>query len=178
MDASEFASKLSGLAPAKSRLLSADYEHDEADQFINTFQCVPRRSPLGIATHNDRFLELMDGWDISKVEIGSLCFPSEPVVLSGYLEVGLIENDKLVFCAKTGDHVLLDHESGNVLCRASHDGETLLNALLCIAGFYSKTAVDEVDIDDQSEALKAKAACVHESGGEEFETFCTTMLGV
>ncbi len=178
MDPSEFASKLSELAPEKSKLLSADYGDDEADRFIDTFRCIPRESALGIETHDDGLLELMDGWDISNVEIGSLCFLSEPAVLNRHLEVASIESDQLVFCTEGKDYALLDHESGEVLCRASHDGRALLKALLCIAVFYSKTAVDGIEVDDDLEALKVKAESISQLGGEEFETFCTTLLGV
>lgn len=179
MEPNEFVSALEKLAPEKRVLLASDYPDDEADEFVKSFTCVPRNTPLDFESHGDALLELIKGWDVSGVEIGSLSFLPEPTIVRGTVEVGAIEADALIFRPSTRDFALVDHDDGErVLCKVSGSGESLLKALLCIAGFYAKTAVDEIDIDDESAALGIKSECIRLLGGEEFETFCTTLLGV
>lgn len=177
MNANEFVTKLKELAPAKSTLLECGYGDDEADEFVESFVCRPRIDPLSIDTRGDSMLELISGWDISHVEIGPISFHSRPQTFEGHLEIGTVEGDRLVYRTETKDYALLDSQNlQHVMCAAASDGDTLLNGLLEVAGYYAKTATEEIDIDDEAVGTEYKGRCVSAFGGNEM--FCSSLLGV
>jgi len=178
MEAGEFVSRLAEVAPEKSKLLLSGRSEEGANAVVRRFACPLRHVPLDMETHEDQVLELIKGWDVSAVQIGMLCFLSEPVSSDEHMEIGAVEAEKLVFRFQTRDYVLLEHEvPGRVFSRVSCDGGSLLDALICIAAYYAKTGVDEIDIDDESIGLEVKAECLRHLGSDEFGGFCTTLLG-
>jgi hypothetical protein len=179
MKADEFVLRLKALAPAKPVLLGCGYGNDEALAFIESFVCQSRAVPLSIASKGDSMLELLTKWDLSAVEIGPISFHSEPEALGNHLEIGTVEGDRLVYRLDAKDYVLLDSQNvQHVMCKAAPNGDALLNGLLEVASYYSKTAVEEIDIDDTSVGAEFKKKCVQAFGGSEYESFCTSILGV
>lgn len=179
MNADEFTIKLKEIAPAKAVLLGRDYCADEADGFVESFECRRRSEPLGIESNGDSMLDLLDKWDISYVEIGPICFHAEPEQFDGHLEIGTVEGDRLVYRPDTKDYALLDSQNlGHVMCDAAPNGDSLLDGLIQIADYFAKTAIDEIDIDDEEVGAEIKDKCIAAFGGSKYESFCTTVLGV
>ncbi len=179
MNADEFVQRLKALAPAKSVLLGCDYSDDEALAFIESFVCKARAEPLSIESKGDSMLELLMKWDLSAVEIGPISFHSEPEAFDNHLEIGTVEGERLVFRPDTKDYVLLDSQNlQHVMCKAASNGDSLLDGFIEVANYYSKTAVEEIDIDDTSVGAEFKNKCVQAFGGIEYEPFCTSILGV
>jgi hypothetical protein len=179
MNAQQFVSKLQELAPAKSVLIGCDYGDEEANDYIESFKCRPRDQLLGIETYGDSMLELVNGWDLSRVEIGPISFHTQPKQFENYLEVGRVEGDRLAFRPDTKDYVLVDSQNLNhVMCEASEDGGAMLDGLAEVAGYYAKTAIEEIDIDDENIGAKFKSICVTAFGGSKYEAFCTSILGL
>lgn len=179
MNADEFVTKLRDLAPTTSVLNECGYPAAEADRFLDSFVCRRRTTPLNIATHGDAMLELIDKWDLSHVEIGPICFHAQPEQFPGHLEIGTIEGDRLVYRKDTKAYALL--ESPNIarfMCVAALNGNLLLDGLIEVAGYYAKTATDEIDIDDEDTGAEIKRRCMAAFGGGQCESFCTTVLGV
>ena len=178
MNANEFTIRLKEIAPSKVLLLDCDYGADEADRFIKSFECRRRSQPIGIESNGDSMLELLDKWDISHVEIGPICFHAEPEKFDGHLEIGTIEGDRLVYRPDAKDYVLLDSQNlEHVMCDAAPNGDSLLDGLIQIADYFAKTAIDEIDIDDEDTGAKTKNECITAFGGSKYESFCTTALG-
>ena len=179
MNADEFVIKLKNIAPAKSVLLGCDYSADEADGFIDSFVCRRRSEPIGIESNGDSMLELLDKWDISHVEIGPICFHAVPERLESHLEIGIVEGDRLVYRSDARDYALLDSQNlSHVMCAAASNGDSLLNGLIQVAGYFAKTGIDEIDIDDEDAGAEIKSKCIAAFGGSKYESFCTTVLGV
>ncbi len=143
MNADEFVIKLKEIAPAKSVLLGCEYSADEADGFIDSFVCRRRSEPLGIESNGDSMLELLDKWDLSHAEIGPICFHAEPERFEGHLEIGTVEGDRLVYRPDAKDYALLDSQNlAHVMCDAASNGDSLLNGLIQLAGYFAKTAIN------------------------------------
>lgn len=178
MKADEFVERLKALAPAKPVLLGCDYGDDEALAFIESFVCQSRAEPLSIESKGDSMLELLTKWDLSAVEIGPIGFHLEPEAFDNHMEIGTVEGDRLVFRPDTKDYFLLDSQNlQHVMCKAAPNGDSLLEGLIEVANYYSKTAVEEIDIDDISVGAEFKKKCVQAFGGSEYESFCTSILG-
>jgi hypothetical protein len=179
MKAKEFVARLRELAPAKSVLLERGYGNEEADEYIDSFACCPRSVALGIETNNDSMLELMNEWDLSRVEIGGITFHSEPVQFDNQLEIGTLEGDRIAYRLDTRDYVLLDWQNlKHVMCEIAPHGDSFLDGLSEIAGCCAKSAIEEIDLDDENVCREYKAKCVQAFGGSKYETFCTSILGV
>jgi hypothetical protein len=178
MNPQQFAESLQRLAPTRSKLAAAGYSDDESEQFIASFVCVRRRFPLDLETHGDDVLQLVREWDVSSVEIGMFSFLATPVVTDARAQVGILEVDPVSHRSVDGGYVLEEVVSGRFICRVAPSGCELLGALLEIAGFYAKSSVGEIDLDDDAMGLAVKQRCVDLLGGDEYETFCTMLLGV
>jgi len=179
MKANEFVRRLRELAPAKPVLLECGYGAEEADRFIASFECRARSEPLGIETHGDSMLELMNGWDLSNVEIGPISFHSEPEQFESHLEVGTIEGDRIAYRLDARDYVLLDWQDlKHVMCEIAAQGDFFLNGLIEIARYLSRNAVEEIDLDDENVGAEFKAKCAEAFGGSKYESFCTSILGI
>lgn len=179
MNADEFVIKLRNIAPAKAALLASDYGSDEADGFIESFECRPRRDPLGIESNDDSMLDLLDKWDISHVKIGPICFHAEPVQFDGHLEIGTVEGDRLVYRPDMKDYVLLDWQDlSHVMCDVAAQGDLFLDGLFEIRRWLARNAVNEIDLDDESIGVEAKDKCIAAFGGSKYESFCSILLGV
>lgn len=179
MKAADFVRTLKSVAPRRGALLPPLYPDDEADDFVRAFECILRDTPLNLDTYEDEALELIRGWDVSSVSIGGLHFVAEPIASEHGVLIAVEELDSVVFRPSEGDYVMLDHEvDGRLLCRVARDGDSLLDSLIPIAKYYVKTALQEIDIDDERVAQEVKAECIEILGGGEFATFCTALLGV
>ena len=179
MKANEFVTRLKELAPAKPVLLGCGYGDDEADQFIDSFACRSRSERLGIETNGDPMLELINGWDLSHVEIGPINFHSHPKQFESHLEIGTVEGDRIAYRLDARDYVLLDwRDLNHVMCEIAPHGESFLNGLIEIAGCLAKNAVEEIDLDDDDVGAEFKAKCVEAFGGSKYEAFCTSILGI
>lgn len=179
MNADEFTIKLKEIAPTKAILLGCDFGADEADKFIKSFECRRRSDPLGIVSNGDSMLDLLDKWDLSHVEIGPICFHAEPIQFDGHLEIGTLEGDRLVYRHDAKYYALLDSQNlSHVMCDVAPNGDTLLDGLIQFANYFAKTAIDEINIDDEDAGAEIKEKCVAAFGGRRYESFCTTVLGV
>lgn len=179
MDAAEFVSSLEGLAPSHDTLSQCGYSEDEANAFLNTFKCRRRSEELAITTYDDPMLELIRGWDIASVEIGSLGFLAEPLDSPDSLIVGRLEADPLAFRKNRSGWVLLDRDDERrVMCEVAESGEALLRGLLSVAGLYARTSINLLDFDDEEAMQHIKADCLAKLGGARYDAFCTSILGV
>lgn len=179
MNANEFVRQLRELAPQKPLLLKCGYGDDEADEFIESFACQSRSKALGIETNGDSVLELLNEWEVSHVEIGPISFHSRPVHLENHLEIGTVEGDRLAYRPSKRDYVLLDCQDLNhVMCEVAPNGDSLLDGLLVVAGYYAKTAAEEIDIDDSNVGAEFRTRCAEALGGKKYDSFCASILGV
>lgn len=179
MDTSDFVAELAKLAPPREALLAAGDPPEQFDEYWQSFVCKPRLSPLDMETHGDAMLELVRNWDVSTVEIGMFSFHDVPVRSGGLVHIGMIEAEEVVFREETRDYVVLEHEvPGRVCCLGAGDGGSLLAALLVMAGFFVRTGLGEIDIDDEDAAVAVKRECVQVLGGEEYDGIPGLILGV
>jgi len=179
MKANEFVTRLKELAPAKPVLLECGYGDKEADRFIASFACRARSEPLGIEANGDPMLELMNGWDLSHVEIGPISFHSQPEQFESHLEIATVEGDRIAYRPDARDYMLLDWQDLNhVMCEIAPQGDSFLNGLIETARCLAKNAVEEIDLDDDNIGAEFKAKCVEAFGGSRYESFCTSILGI
>lgn len=177
MNAREFVAHLRALSPEKDLLLECDYEDDEAVEFIDSFACRSRFESLVLDTHDDPMLELLRDWEMAHIEIGPIAFHEVPRKYEHYVEVGTVEGDRLVYRLETRDYGLLDFRNLSVMCLAAKNGNALLDGMVEAAGYFAKTAVDEIDLDDEAAGAEFKDKCAKAFGGVESETFCTSIFG-
>ncbi len=179
MNADEFTIKLKEIAPAKAVLLECGYSADEADSFIESFECRRRSEPLGIESNGDSMLDLLDKWDMSHVEIGPICFHAEPEWFDGHLDIGTVDGDRIAYRFDTRDYVLLDWQDLNhVMCEVAPDGSSFLDGLFELGRWLAMNAIDAIDLDDEDVSVEVKDKCIAAFGGSKYESFCTTVLGV
>lgn len=187
MKASEFVTKLAELAPEKDLLLNVDYSEEEAQDYINEYHLTERETRLGLDTHDDELLELLNAWDLATLPAGPLEFHETPLVQNEYLELGKLELDKLIYDPHAKEYLFLSYEyEGSMLDqaagsgfieKAAKSGELLLDALFLISEYYTKTSTEQIDIDDESEGVKIRQKCAAVLGGEEYEVFCGMLTG-
>ncbi len=178
MNASDFVTALRNAAPTKQILEECDYGSAEADEFIASFECKRRPVPLGLEPYGDSFLELIDEWDLSSIEIGPICFDFKPSLSDEFLEIGMVEVDRLVYRFAVGDYALLDGDNqGIAVHEAAPSGGLLLEILVKAAQFFAKTAIDEIDVDDDEAVKEIKDECLSRLGGRRYDLFCEAIFG-
>jgi hypothetical protein len=107
LNANEFASRLARLAPSCEVLSALGLGHAEIDRFRRSFVCVPRATGTR-AVAVDSAIELVDGWDASRVEIGMVWFADSSRPCPGGVQIGVVEVNPLVVLDGSGEIVEVD----------------------------------------------------------------------
>src|SRR5438128_1658636 len=110
MELDAFVDELAAVAPSASDLERCGFSTEQARDFIKSSVCVKRERPLAVVNGSDQLLELLQQWDLAKVEIGMMRFPELPTERSGKICVGCVEADPLVILPDTGEIAV--HELG------------------------------------------------------------------
>jgi hypothetical protein len=178
MEPGTFVKELAALAPSASDLEKSGFSKEEAMRLAASFVCVKREQPLPVVSGSDQLLELLRGWDLSKVEVGMIRFPETPTERSGKMCVGCVEADPLVILPGTGELVV--HELGtkeHLLWPVAQNGSRLLDAMLIAARFLEQRGSGTIDFDDFKAARKAAGECATAAGGDRYLDFYTMLLG-
>jgi hypothetical protein len=123
-------------------------------------------------------LELLRGWDLTKVQIGMVSFPDPPSEGPDVISIGCVEADLLVILRKTGEIVVQEYGTkGHVLWRVAENGARLLDALIIAARFIEETGSEETDFPDPVIARRVALECANVAGGREYLEFYEMLVG-
>lgn len=178
MQPENFVTELQKAAPSEADLVKCGLSSQEAHQAMSRYFCVRRYQRLVGPNGSDEVLELLKGWDLSKVQVGMVRFPVEPFELPGGICLGCVEADPLLLLLNSGEVVV--YELGtkeHLLWRVAQNGSTLLDALVIAAQFLSKRGVEKIDFDDNEAARSVALACAAAAGGERYLDFYKMLIG-
>src|ERR1700722_8371988 len=165
MELGAFVKALAEAAPSAPELEKRGFSKEQARDFAKSFLCVKRERPLPVIGSSDQLLELLRGWDLSKVEIGMIRFPEPPTDRSGKMCVGCVEADPLVILPNTGEIAV--HELGtkeHLLWLVAKNGSKLLDAMIIAARFLEKRGDSTIDFDDFKAARSVAIECATAAG--------------
>lgn len=178
MDAKDFALALAEAAPPATELSSLRLSVQEQQDFAIRFICHPREQSLAAFGSSDQLLELRRHWDLSKVEIGMVRFPEEPIEETELIRVGVVEADPLVILRNTGELVV--HEFGtrkHLLWPVAKSGASFLDALVMAAKFLGQCGTGSITEDDYELTDSTAKACATAAGGDRYLDFFKMLLG-
>lgn len=177
MDADAFARELAAAAPTLAALKKAGIKGKLATEMVGSYRCEKRPTPLTEPAGSDALLELLRGWDLSRIEVGMVRFTGTHADPSGAIHVGVVEADPLV-TLPTGEIVV--HElgaNGHVLWRAAESGSAFLDALVRAARFLAQRTIEAIDFEDFEAARAAATECATAAGGKAYQNFYVMLLG-
>jgi hypothetical protein len=178
MELQAFVTALANAAPSLADLRKCGLTAQQASEFRESYVCLKRVRPLSDPAGTDQMLELLRGWDLTRVQIGLVRFPNEPAECPGGISVGLVDADPLRVLHDGGEVVV--HEFGtksHLLWRVSKNGAMLLEALLVAAQFLAKTGVDKISFNDCNAAMPTALECAIAAGGDRYLDFYRMLLG-
>jgi hypothetical protein len=174
MNADDFATQLAAFAPAASALMAtygmsaADAERSRAGYFCRRISQSDQRDPL---------LDLCTNFDLSSFEVGMVRLKRRTDFDQDHWDIGRDESDTIIYPKSGGFVSLRDHGDLNrEVCKCARTAEGFLSALLVVAEFSAKCALQDGD-PDQVAARQALEQCLR-LAGKESRPFYFTLLGV
>jgi hypothetical protein len=166
MNAEEFVNKLTSITPSIERLIACGNSVEYAKE-IQSQYTLKKKTCIKPMTYNDPVVNLIDDYDTSKLEIGTLTLGKTAFSFlppKDKIHIGAIESDILVLNPTTGCIELLDHEQLNfVMATCASSGSKFLDALFMLmayepphAGFSIKLTEKQKKGNNQAAGLRAK----------------------
>jgi hypothetical protein len=175
MEPTKFVELLADLAPSATELERVGVTGSHAEHFRRSFRCPVRRSDR---KERNEILALLNGWDLTHVEIGMIRFAPNPEQLQGRIRVGTVEADPLLIIDDAGEVVVEElGASGHILWAVAAGSSMFLDALIPAAEFLSRRMVGAIDLEDMKRARATAEQCASMAGGERYLPFYLMLLG-
>ena len=131
--------------------------------------------------------QILSGWQKSRHVIGMVEFLTSDSVLrkfvhnigAEYIPIGMCEAEALCVNRESGEIVLLEHEvSGKIFCKASKDQSHFVFAMKKLEAHFAKCGEDDAYYDDIEVAKQIRDECAKLAGGNDYEGFYSSLIGV
>jgi hypothetical protein len=176
MNADTFVEKLWSCAPSTEQLTTVGLGPMESEEFQLRNRAALKQPP-GMRDNNV-LVDLVNRYDVSRVEIGIVRFGEELTRSDTWWQVGKAEADPLVVNKLTGEIEVRDLADETVtLWRCAANSASFLEAMLRAGCFLSRTAYDLTLSDDEKARCAEAAACAQSAGGVEYQAFYNVLLG-
>jgi hypothetical protein len=176
MNADTFVEQLWSCAPPVEQLMSVGLDPIESSEFQ-----LRNRAELKCATEmrdSNVLIDLVNRYDVSRVEIGIVRFDEEVFRTEGWWQVGKVEVDPLVVNKVTGEIEVRDLADETVtLWRCAANSAFFLEAMLRAGCFLGRTAYDLLLSDDQAARCAEAIVCAEAAGGNQYGAFYNALLG-
>jgi hypothetical protein len=172
-----FVERLRLLAPLREDLQKHDIPDDYIQQLINSYQC-SLKSKSGFLSTDNVLLSLLNYYDCSNVEIGTVKLLESPIEESGFYEVGKVDIDILALNKITLQIEVLDHDAPeHVIWLCASNSSNFLEALLLSAEYLTSKLKNLSDEQDPPTLLKYVKRCAETAGGVQYVDFYKMLLG-
>lgn len=127
---------------------------------------------------NDPIENLIKSYNLTNVEIGMVRFNQKVSRKQDYLLFGKFEVDDIAISHITKEVVLLEGGTIHILSYCAANSNAFLAALLSMAAFLEKRAIDDGLFEDELAQKHFAIKCADVAGGEKYINFYGLMLGV
>ena len=158
MGADEFVALLENSAPEVSALVAYGLTKKEAMEMRETYVCKKRPKPIAAIPGSDPIAELINTWDLGKVEVGMVAFRPKPISHPKGFEIAQVEIDPLVFSPTAGLFVEERDVPGHIVWHVAKDGESFLNALAKVLSIAQPIPCDD-ELDNPHDLSKEVEHC-------------------
>jgi len=127
----------------------------------------------------DIIIELLNLYDLSKVEIGMIVFNKTITEDEDYYYIGRVEVDLLVINKHTGTVQVLEYdEPTHTLCDCARESSAFLQALLVCNKFFWECYSDDDVYNDENKRKAVVEKCTYIAGGDSFFDFYAMLTGL
>lgn len=176
MLADVFVRELWRCAPTIDQLRAVGLDEVQARRFREKNRCLLRTSDDS-ADNEHPLQDLLKRYDSSSVEIGMLRLTSLKE-FPEYSVIGKAEADLLVIEHRSGEIQVRDHHDPvRIIWRGAASEDAFLDALLSLACFLVRGAINEVPWDDQALNCSEAGRLASLAGGPTYEDFFKVLTG-
>jgi hypothetical protein len=177
MTANQFADKLRACAPPVEKLRDQGVSAAGVEVIRKSYFCHFRGS-ASVQEREGPLFDLLEEYDLSGVDIGSVCFSNDVDRSGPKWRIGCFAEDWLVVEPQSGEIQVVDFSSnGHLLWECAENGSRLLDALLLAAAFLGRCSWDTQLFNDQSAHQRAATECTKAAGGERYRDFYLVICG-
>ena len=179
MKANEFVKRMLAAKPTKEALLRAGRSSSFINQFLKSYECTKRHSPLKITpvAGSEEVIELFNQWNPGGIDIAGIEFLPEPVSTPRGIQIAREEIHPLLI--SPDGEIIVEEEGtkGHRLSEAAKSGNDFLDALVLAAVFFGKRGTGEIDHEDLNATSSAARDCATAAGGNKYQRFYRNLLG-
>lgn len=175
MTAKEFSEKMN-----KTKLTIKGDQSELSTDFIEKFMARYTFMPKSDVEYKsgDDLIDLIDGYDTTRVEIGMLTFLEKTVSDADYIYVGQHEADDLVIDRTTKEVKVKEYGQDHILSECAANSAAFLDALFIAASYMATTNLNDESGEDGQRVIYAMAnECAEKAGGSEYLPFYLMFLG-
>lgn len=133
-----------------------------------------RARPIETGIPDDVLDELFSRFDLTRLDIGTVCFSDLPNEVGGRWIIGTYEADPIVYDSSIGVFVVDHANNSHVMAECASSGASFLDALAHASQYINLCLVDVQAAIEQEE--KVIDQCVHRAGGELYRPFFNWFL--
>lgn len=178
MDTELFVKELKLLAPSKENLKKFNVDDSFIDYFRSRFYCIPKSQDIIKNYSGDLIISLLDAYDCSKIEIGTVNFLFEPIENVAFYHIGNVDGDILVLNKISLKIEVLDYtNTDHVIWQCSSNSNGFLEALLICAEFFVLKLENFSLVENKKYMAEVINECIEKAGGFEYVGFYQMLLG-
>ena len=178
MNKDNFIKELSLLAPSIDELYRFGTPEALFDEIIKGYLCTPKSNPSPRIITSDEILSMLQCYDCFRIIIGNLSFLKDPIEMTDYYQIGVVELDVLVIDKVTLEIEVRDCDAlKHTIWSCAANSSRFLDALL-VCSKYLRLLLNQSFFDPNgTQLLNAIKQCVDISGGEKYRNFYEMLLG-
>lgn len=179
MTAESFVAELAVCRPSIEDYRAIGASESGAAQMHRRYQATRKDVPAFSQDPMEEILRLLQGWDVSTVEVGLVGFAADVSFTPdlGWI-VGAVEIDPLVLREDNGEIDLRDfYQPSHVMSDVARNGSSFLDALIHAAQYFSDCVKRRVDSRDVEVARRVAEECAVQAGGPQYLRFYRSLCG-
>jgi hypothetical protein len=175
MKAKEFVKKLSELKPKREDIDKGGVSEKYVLRVLESYDSSPKNEEY--KPNVDEIVNLINCYDVSKVEIGSIDFLDEPVIDEKFIYFGSSAGDNLAIEIDSGMIVMVEYGLHHIISECAENGNKFLDAFILAAKIITEYRINSSLSDDQGIACGVALKCAKLAGGDLYLPFYKTLLG-
>jgi hypothetical protein len=174
MTAKEFVKKLAELKPKREDIDKDGVSEKYVLRVLGSYDSFPKKNQYN--PHVDEVINLIECYDVSKVEIGSISFFEQFTSDDKFIYFGSFDADNLAIEIESGMIVLVEYGLHHIISECAENGDKFLDAIIFGFEVVTKYRVDENLSDNQKFACSMASRCANLAGGDLYLPFYKTLL--
>ncbi|MFB6455602.1 hypothetical protein ACE38W_10060 [Chitinophaga sp. Hz27] len=177
MTASKFIEELKSQVPSDDILAEKKISEFTIERTVEPLKNL--NTQFGKALTDNVIIDLLNKYDLSKVEIGMVVFSKTVTEDDSYFYIGTVEVDLLVINKKSGIIQVLEYDQPNhTLWDCANNSVAFLQALLVCNGYFWECLLDDVVYNDDLKRAATVERCAHIAGGDAYYDFYAMLAGL